>query len=65
MTSLNSAILDVEDATVLMTLLTGADAPRESAETLTIDDGVVLEEENEDEEGFDMEGGPEPAAACG
>ena len=65
MTCLNLAILGVEDTTVLVTLLTGADAARETAETLTVEEGAVPKDEDKDENGFDTDGGPEPAAAVG
>ena len=48
--------------TVLDRPLIGADAPGETTETLTVVLGVVLEGEDEEEEGLDMEGGLEPAA---
>ena len=63
MTSLNLAILDVEDTTVLVTLLTGADAAIDTVESLTVEEGVVLEDEDED--GIDIDGGPELVAAVG
>ena len=50
---------------VLVTLLTGADAARETAETLTVEEGAVPKDEDKDENGFDTDGGPEPAAAVG
>ena len=55
------AISDEEVATVMDRSLTGADAPGETTETLTVVLGVVLEEEDKEEERFDMEGGLEPA----
>ena len=42
--------------------LTGAGASGETMETLTVVLGVVLEEEDEEEEGLDMEGGLDPTA---
>ena len=65
MTCLNLAISEVEDTTVLVTLLTGADAAIDTAETLTMEEGVVLEDEDDDKDGIDIEGGPEPATAVG
>ena len=51
---------------MLVTLLTGADVAIDTAETLkTVEEGVVLEDEDEDEDGIDIEGGPEPATAVG
>ena len=47
--------------TVLDRSLIGADAPGETTETLAVVLGVVLEEEDEEEEGLDTEGGLEPA----
>ena len=55
------AILDEEVVAVLDRSLTGADAPGETTETLAVVLGVVLEEEDEEEEGLDTEGGLEPA----
>ena len=60
--SFMSAISDEEVATVLDRSLIGADAPGETTETLTVVLGVVSEEEDKEEEGFDMEGGLEPVA---
>ena len=45
---------------VLVTLLIGTDASIDAVEMLTVDEGVVAEDEEEDEDGLDMEGGPEP-----
>ena len=53
---------------VLVTLLTGADAATEGFDTLMVEGRVVSadeddnEEEDGDEDGFDIEGGPAPAA---
>ena len=50
---------------VLVTLLTGADAARDTTETLIVEDGVVLEDEDKDEDGLDIDGGSEPATSLG
>ena len=47
---------------VFVMLLTGADAAMEGAETLIVEGRVVSEDEDDNEDGFDIEGGPAPAA---
>ena len=61
-TCLNSAISDEEETTVFVMLLTGADAVIDADTTLTAEGGVLLEDEDDKEDGTDIEGGPEPAA---
>ena len=62
-TCLNLAISDEEETTVLVTLLTGADMGIDAVEMLAVEGGVVSEDEDNEEDGTDIEGGPEPAAA--
>ena len=51
---------------MLVTLLTGADVAIDTAETLkTVEEGVVLEDEDENKDGIDIDGGPELVAAVG
>ena len=63
-----SAISEVDEEMVLVTLLTGADAETEGRDTLMVEGRVVAadeddaEDEEDDEDGFDAEGGPAPAA---
>ena len=51
---------------VLVTLLTGADAETEGRDTLMVEGRVVAADEDDaeddDEDGFNAEGGPLPAA---
>ena len=47
---------------VLVTLLTGADAATEGADTLIVEGRVVLEDEDDNEDGSDIKGGPASAA---
>ena len=47
---------------VLVTLLTGADAATEGFDTLMVEGRVVSADEDDNEDGFDIEGGPVPAA---
>ena len=47
---------------VLVTLLTGADAATEGVDKLIVEGRVVSAAEDDDEDGFDIEGGPAPAA---
>ena len=47
---------------VLVTLLTGADAAMEGADTLIVEGRVVSEDEEDNEDGFNIEGGHAPAA---
>ena len=46
---------------VLVTLLTGANATIDAVEALTVEGGVVSEDEDDNEDRMDIEGGPEPA----
>ena len=59
---MNSAISDEEETMVFVMLLTGADAAIDADATLTVEGGVVSEDEDDEEDGTDIEGGPEPAA---
>ena len=47
---------------MLVTLLIGDDAAIDAAETLPVEEGVVLEDEDDNKDRMDIEGGPEPAA---
>ena len=47
---------------VSVMLLTGADVATEGVDTFIVDGRVVLDDEDDDEDGFDIEGGPAPAA---
>ena len=58
---MNSAVSDEEDTMVLVTLLTGANATIDAVEALTVEGGVVSEDEDDNEDRMDIEGGPEPA----
>ena len=47
---------------VLVMLLTSADAAIDGADTLTVEGRVVSEDEDDEEDGLDIKGGPAPAA---
>ena len=47
---------------VFVMLLTGADVTIDADATLTVEGGVVSEDEDDEEDGTDIEGEPEPAA---
>ena len=59
---MNSAISEVDEVMVSVMLLTGADVATEVVDTSIVDGRVVLDDEDDEEDGFDMEGGPAPAA---
>ena len=61
-TCLNSASSEVDEVMVSVMLLTGADVATEGVDTFIVDGRVVLDDEDDDEDGFDSEGGPAPAA---
>ena len=59
---MNSVISEVDEEMVLVTLLTGEDAATEGFDTLMVEGRVASADEDDDEDGFDIEGGPAPAA---
>lgn len=59
---MNSAMSEVDEMMVSVTLLTGAEAATEGVATLIVDGRVVSADDDDDEDGVDIEGGPAPAA---